>query len=261
MSEPSSSQSSFDGASAVVLGGTGAIGAAVCRQFAAQGLNVFFSYGSRAAAAEALAAELAGMGTRPGFAQASLAEAASIDAFAHAAAAHLGEVGVAVYAAGLDLAQPYVSQLALAEWQRVLHADIDSYFAFAQAMTRLFRARRGGSLVAVTTIAVSRFPPRDILSAAPKAAVETLTRAIAKEEGRFGVRANCVAPGMLAAGLGQKLLDNEFAGPVAEQIRRNIPLQCYGRAEDVAEAVVFLSSNRARYITGQVLAVDGGWQL
>lgn len=248
----------FDGKSAIVLGGTGAIGAAVCRGLAAQGLDVYFSYGSRAEAARALASELEGMGTRPGFAAASMADPASVDAFVRAAAERMGDVGVAVYAAGLDLGQPYVSQVGLAEWQQVLHGDIDSYFAFSQAITRLLRERRGGSLVAVTTIATQSTIPRDVLSAAPKAAVETLTRAIAKEEGRFGVRANCVAPGMLAAGLGQKLLERDYAGPVAEHIRKSIPMQRFGSAEDIAEAVVFLSSRRAGYINGQVLAVDGG---
>lgn len=100
-------------------------------------------------------------------------------------------------------------------------------------------------------------PARDICSAAPKAAIEMQMRGLAKEEGRNGIRANCVGPGWVDAGLGQTVINNELTQEQVEHIRRTIPLRRIGRPEEIAEAVTFLLSSKASYITGQSLAVDG----
>ena len=120
-------------------------------------------------------------------------------------------------------------------------------------------ARAEGSIVAVTTAATARFPVRDGLSSAPKAAVEALVRALAVEEGRYGVRANCVGPGMLTDGMAQRLIESgELDDRALEVTRGNIPLRRFGIAHDIAEAVCFLASSRAGFISGQKLDVDGG---
>ena len=97
-------------------------------------------------------------------------------------------------------------------------------------------------------------------AAVPKAAVEAAVRGIAAEEGRYGVRANCVAPGMLTDGMASRLIDSgELSEEALEVTRRSIPLGTFGTADDVAEAVCFLASDRAGFITGQKLDVDGGY--
>jgi NAD(P)-dependent dehydrogenase (short-subunit alcohol dehydrogenase family) len=112
----------------------------------------------------------------------------------------------------------------------------------------------------VTTAATRRFPVRDGLSAAPKAAVEALARGLAAEEGRYGVRVNCVGPGMLTDGMAERLISSgELGEDALAAARAAIPLRRFGRAADIAEAVCFLASERAAFISGQMLDVDGGY--
>jgi NAD(P)-dependent dehydrogenase (short-subunit alcohol dehydrogenase family) len=137
--------------------------------------------------------------------------------------------------------------------------DVLAAFNVVHAALPALRASRG-NLVAVTTAATRRFPVRDGLSAVPKGAVEALVRGIAAEEGRFGVRANCVGPGMLTDGMATRLMaSGDLDEHALAATRANIPLRTFGTAADVAEAVCFLASDRARFISGQKLDVDGGY--
>ena len=110
-----------------------------------------------------------------------------------------------------------------------------------------------------SSAATLRYAPRDILSAGPKASVNLLTQAIAREEGRHGVRANIVAPGFITAGLGQHLLDTIISERELEGILRSAALRRMGTAEEVAEVVAFLASSKASLVTGQTIAADGGY--
>ncbi len=104
----------------------------------------------------------------------------------------------------------------------------------------------------------SRWPPGDALSVIPKAGVTAAVRGLAREEGRHGVRANAVAVGVVEAGIFHRI---DFSGAWRDAATRNIPLRRFAAADEVAQCVVFLASERASYVTGQVLHADGGYSI
>src|SRR5262249_10513378 len=149
-----------------------------------------------------------------------------------------------VYAAGPHVPMVHLSRVSPAQFREQLDQDTAGFFHVLHPVLPHLRERRG-CVVAVTTSATDRYPVRDGLSAVPKGAVEALVRGIAAEEGGFGVRANCVGPGMLTDGMAARLISSgDLSQEALDVATGNIPLRRFGRAADVAEAVCFLASDR-----------------
>jgi NAD(P)-dependent dehydrogenase (short-subunit alcohol dehydrogenase family) len=250
----------FANGTALVVGGSGGIGAAVCRALADAGSNVVLSYRSKGSFAETVAADIEARG-RQGFAkQADLLNVESIKSLVGYAVERFESIHSVVYAAGPPLEFLYINEIEPTEWARVIAADVNGCFNLISCILPHFRERRAGSLVALVTAAVDRSPPRDILSAAPKAAIQMLVRGVAREEGRSGIRANCVGPGYIEAGLGLAAVHGHTQDYVNRMVRA-IPLRRAGKAEDVADVVLFLLSDKARYVSGETICVAGGLQI
>jgi NAD(P)-dependent dehydrogenase (short-subunit alcohol dehydrogenase family) len=245
-------------ASVLVVGGSGGLGAAICRALAPDWGRVAVGYRSGLDAAQAVAADLDGRGVAVHCDLADAPGIAAAVAMANDAALPLGGI---VFAGGVAIAQPFVSTITEAQWRQVFEVELIGFTRVVAAAIPVLRANGGGAITAISSVANYSYPPGDALSSVPKAAIESLCRAVAKEEGRAGIRANAVAPGIIDAGLGAQFLNDLYSPEVWETQRRRIALRRFGSAQDIAAAAAFLTSDRASYITGQTLIVDGGFSL
>ncbi|GAA3516897.1 3-oxoacyl-[acyl-carrier-protein] reductase [Aeromicrobium panaciterrae] len=248
----------FTGA-ALVVGGSGGLGAAIAEMLAARGSDVAVTYRSNKDSGNAVATSAAQHGVRSSAHALDVTDAEACAMVLAEIAATYGGLHTLVYASGPHVPMVHLSTVSPADFAEQLTQDAVGFFNLVQpALPQLRDAK--GSIIAVTTAATARFPVRDGLSSAPKGAVEQLVRGLAAEEGRFGVRVNAVGPGMLTDGMAARLIDSGELDDHALAITKgNIPLRRFGSAADIAEAVCFLASSRAGFITGQKLDIDGGY--
>lgn len=240
----------------LIVGASGGLGRAISERLARSGASLLLTYRTERPEFAAHADALRVMGAEVRCCQLDLLDVASIES----AVATAGPIRHLVYAAGPSIPQIYLSKTSQADWKAYVETEAAGFFNLV--CSALPRLREGkGSFVATTSFAVGRVVPGDILSAAPKSMIEMLMRQVAKEEGRYGVRANCVAPGVINAGLGLKAQQTHYTPEVWEAQRKAVPLGRFGTAEEVAGAVSFLLSDEASYITGQTITVDGGASL
>jgi NAD(P)-dependent dehydrogenase (short-subunit alcohol dehydrogenase family) len=234
----------------LVTGATGGIGSAIAAAVVREGARLA-CLGRNAAALDELCAAL------DSAAVAVVADVGDADQVAEAierTAAALGGLDAVVNAAAVDCDAQPVGELSVPSWDRTLRVNLSGTFYVCRAALPHLVAAGGGSIVNVTSVAGERVWERDSAYSVSKAGVELLTRTIAVEYGPRGVRANCVAPGVIDVGMTDLVTDPADR----EALVRLHPLGRMGTAEEVAEAVVWLSAE-GTFTTGWTVAVDGGY--
>jgi len=249
----------FPRGAAVVIGGSGGIGREICGRLAQHGTDVALSYRSNAGGAGEAVELVKQAGRRALSAQVDLSEPAAVAAFFGEVAEGFGRVHTLVYSAGADIPLTHAAQIELADWERTIDGELTGFFNVVKAAVPHMRAE-GGAIVAVTSAGLRRHPPRDILSTVPKAGIEALVRGLAREEGRYGIRSNAVALGVIDAGHFHKV-QRQLTPAFVEAMKNNTVVRRLGTPREAADAVVFLASSASSYTTGQSLTVDGGYSV
>ncbi|WP_424187019.1 3-oxoacyl-[acyl-carrier-protein] reductase [Actinokineospora sp. G85] len=237
---------------ALVSGGSRGIGRAVVLELAARGYDVAFCYRSAAEAAVLLGKEVAELGVRCRADQVDVTDAAAVKEWVAAVEGDLGPVDLAVTSAGITRDGPLVL-MSEEDWDAVLGTNLDGVFTVCRAVVFGMMKRRSGSIVNLSSVSGVHGNATQTNYSASKAGIIGFTKALSKEVGRYGIRANVVAPGLIETDMTAQLGDKALAKMLGA-----VPLRRLGRAEEVAGLVAYLASDEAAYITGSVLQIDGG---
>jgi NAD(P)-dependent dehydrogenase (short-subunit alcohol dehydrogenase family) len=257
-SEQSSAESSdwlgLSGRVCVVTGGGGGIGRATAVSLARAGARVAALDRDEAGLA-ITEAELRKQGEAHLVTRCDTTSAESITAASQAIEKSLGACGVLVNTAAI-LRPGALDALPLAEWNAVLAVNLTGYFLCAQIFGRQMRAHRHGSIVHVSSIAGSNAQGQSGAYSVSKAGVIMLSRQLANEWGPHGVRSNVVSPGMVITPMSQAFYDTPG---VTERRAAVVPSRRVGQPQDIADAILFLASDRSSYVNGDEITVDGGY--
>lgn len=251
--------SDFPAGVALVIGGSGGVGASICEALAAAGSDIALTYHSNESRAQEVAQKIQSMGKQAKVYQLSISDATRVKSLIDDIASR-ERIHTVVVAAGSDIEQLMIRDLTPAKWKAVVDADVNGFFNIVHASLPHMKAGGGGSYVHISSAGLHKWPERDALSVAPKAAIEWLIQGIAKEEGQFNIRANSVAIGVINAGIFKRLwAEGVFDENWKNAVQAGLCVKRWGEPEEVANAVVFLASKKAGYVTGQLLSVDGGY--
>jgi len=242
----------LSGKTALVTGGSRGIGRAIVLRLATQGADVAFSYKGNAAAAAEVTAAVEAMGRRGLAVQADARSQEGAEALVKGVIEAFGKLDILVNNAGITR-DNLIMRMGPDEWTEVLETNLFGAFYAIKAVTRPMLKARGGRIINITSVSGQAGQTGQANYSSAKAGLIGLTKATARELASRGITVNAVAPGFVLTELTQDLPD-----ALKDEITARTPLGRFGTTEEIANAVAFLASDEAAYITGQVLAVDGG---
>lgn len=243
------------GKTALVTGGSRGIGRAVVEVLASEGAAVTFVYQSNTQAAEAVVAEFKAKGWDVSGVQVDVRSKATVDQAVEKFLEERKKVDILVNNAGI-IRDTLLIQMTEEQWRDVIDTNLNSVYNFCHAVYRPMMSARTGRIINMSSVAAHFGNKGQANYAASKGGIEGFTRCLAKELAGRGVTVNAVAPGFIETDMTQAVRNAAEA-----EIKKSIPLRRLGRPDDIAQAVLFLASDAASYITGQVITVDGGLTL
>lgn len=253
MSDATTSIDGLAGKNAIVTGGSRGIGRAIVEKLASSGMDVTFTYlGNEEAANEVIAAN-------PDFSITAVKldarDSEAVRDFAESVFDRVGTIDVLVNNAGV-IRDNLLPLLEDEDLEAVFKTNIEGVFNFCRAVVPFMMSKRSGSIINISSVSAEKGGRGQTNYAASKGAINSFTKSLAVEVGRRKIRVNAVAPGVIETEMSQDVRD--LAG---DEIISNIVLKRYGQPSEIANAVWFLASDLATYVTGQILSVDGGFKM
>ncbi len=247
---------SVQGRVAIVTGGARGIGKATCERLARDGADIAV-FDVDGEAAEDTATLIAGLGVRVMSVTCDVTNVAAVNAAVKEVVETLGSVDILINNAGIDISRLF-EHTDEQFWRRILDVCYVGTLAVTHAVLPHMIARGSGVIVNMGSDAGRVGNPGDVVYSGAKAAVMASSKALAREVARHGIRVNCVSPGPVETELWANLFDEGKGEAITEAIRKTIPMRRLGSPEEVADVVAFFCSDDSRYLTGQILSVDGG---
>ena len=241
---------------ALITGASRGIGRAIALRFARVGnVKLCLCYRRNQAAAETVALACEDLGAEVFLVQADISDSNAASDLVHACVERFGHLDVLVNNAGMT-ADQLSMKMKDDDWHAVLKTNLDSAFYTSRIASKTMMKRRFGRIINMSSVAARRPNRGQVNYAASKGALEALTRALAVELGSRNITVNAVAPGIIETDMSEQLRQRAEA-----QLVKSIPIPRFGQSDEVADLVYFLASDKAGYITGQTIGVDGGLSL
>ncbi|MEW6671715.1 MAG: SDR family NAD(P)-dependent oxidoreductase [Thermodesulfobacteriota bacterium] len=244
----------LEGKNAIVTGGSQGIGTATSLELAQEGANVCLTYRKHEAEAQRVADEIRRLGRKALALQCDISSFADAERVVQTAVAEFGRIDILVNNAGMNW-DGVSWKMTEEQWDRVIEVNLKGYFNFTRQVAPLFKDQKSGKIINITSINGLRGKFGQTNYSASKAGIIGFTKALARELGAFNVNVNAVAPGLIETAM---LRDSDARDKIVEMALNEIVLKRVGQPEDLAHVVSFLSSDKARHITGEVIKVDGG---
>jgi len=244
----------LEGKNAIVTGGSQGIGAAIAQDLAREGANVCLTYRKHEEEAQKYAEKIRDLGRKALAVKCDIASFKDAAATVQAAIEAFGSLQVLVNNAGMNW-DGVSWKMTEEQWDRVIEVNLKGYFNFIRHTAPIFKERKYGKIINITSINGLRGKFGQMNYSASKAGIVGLTKSLSKELGAFGVNVNAVAPGLIETAM---LRESEARDKIIDMAMAEIVLKRVGQPEDLAYVVSFLASDKARHITGEVIKVDGG---